>query len=89
MPVYGIYAAMTDGVGKALATDVAPVHRRGAAMGILAMATGLATLAGSVGVGFLWHRFGADWAFGAAAVAAILATMLGSALLPGQRRSVG
>ena len=82
MPLYGVYAAMTDGVGKALAADVAPVHRRGAAMGILAMAVGLATLVGSVGIGFLWHRFGADWAFGAAAVAALLATILGAALLP-------
>lgn len=81
-PLYGVYAALTDGVGKALATDVAPLARRGAAIGLFALASGVATLVGSVAFGAVWHRFGAPTAFSLAALLALIATVLGALTLP-------
>lgn len=54
--VYGLYAALTDGVGKALIADVAPREHRGRAMGIYYFATGSASLASSLIAGVLWDR---------------------------------
>lgn len=71
--VYGLYMALTDGVGKALIADHAPPDRRGRALGILHLATGITTIASSVVAGTLWDRVGPSAAFwfgaGAAAVA--------------------
>lgn len=73
MAIYGMYSALTDGVGKALLADSAPAGRRGSAMGIFQATTGLATLAGSVVVGALWDALGAEIAFEVAAAAALVA----------------
>ncbi len=54
--IYGIYMALTDGVGKALIADVAPKEHRGRAMGIYYLGTGFTTIASSVVAGVLWDR---------------------------------
>ncbi len=51
-------------------------NRHGAAFGIYHMFTGLASLAGAVGFGFLWDRFGAQTAFLTASVISFVACML-------------
>jgi MFS family permease len=58
MAVYGIYMALTDGVGKALIADHAPKESRGAAMGIFYCLTGLSTLLASLLTGVIWDRVG-------------------------------
>lgn len=76
MTLYGVYMALTDGVGKALIADVAPKDRRGTAMGIFYAVTGLTSLTASLLCGVIWDHHGATPAFllgaGFAAAALIL-----------------
>ena len=75
LAVYGVYVALTDGVGKALLVDHAPRERRGLAIGIFYMASGVTTLVSSVIAGVLWDRVGPEapfWFGGFAAAAAVM-----------------
>ncbi len=73
MAFYGVYMALTDGVGKALIADHAPRDARGAAMGIFYATTGLTTLVASLLAGVLWDRWGSQSALLLGAGAAVLA----------------
>ena len=59
MAVYGVYTALTDGVGKALLADHTPRERRGTGMGVFQAATGVTTLGASLLAGAVWDRWGA------------------------------
>lgn len=76
--LYGVYAALTDGVSKALVADHAPRDRRGFALGIYYMCSGGTALVASVTAGVLWDRVGhaAPFWLGAAAAAVALAALL-------------
>ena len=76
LAVYGVYSALTDGVGKALLADHAPRERRGLAIGIFYMATGATTLVSSVIAGVLWDRVGPDAPFWFGGITAALALVL-------------
>jgi len=72
---YGLFVALTDGVGKALVVDHAPPERRGLALGLFHLALGVSTLVSSVVAGLLWDHVGHDapfWLGAAAAVASLL-----------------
>jgi len=71
--VYGLYMALTDGVGKALIADHAPPEHRGRAMGIFYFATGITTIASSVIAGALWDAVGPSAPFWLGAGFAVLA----------------
>ena len=73
MSVYGVYMALTEGVGKALIADHAPQESRGAAMGIFYALTGLTTLGASLLAGVVWDRVGPEAALLMGAGFAILA----------------
>jgi len=74
--LYGFYAAMTEGVGKAAVVDfVAPEHRS-SAIGIFYMLTGVAALIASTLAGWLWKESGAATALGFSAATATLAALL-------------
>lgn len=73
MAVYGVYMALTEGVGKALIADHAPKESRGAAMGIFYALTGLTTLGASLLAGVVWDRVGPEAALLMGAGFAILA----------------
>ena len=73
MAVYGVYMALTEGVGKALIADHAPKESRGAAMGIFYALTGLTTLAASLLAGVVWDQAGSEAALLLGAGFAILA----------------
>jgi MFS family permease len=75
MAVYGVYMALTDGVGKALIADHAPKESRGAAMGLFYATTGLTTLAASLLAGLVWDRVGPSAALFLGAGFAILALL--------------
>jgi MFS family permease len=79
MAAYGLYMAMTDGVGKALIADCTPPARRGAAMGLFHMCNGVATLMASLLTGLAWDRWGPTPAFliGAAAASAAIVAVTG------------
>lgn len=73
---YGVQLALVEGVGRALLADVVDPARRGAQLGQAALATGLASLAGSLLAGRLWDESGPRAAFLLGAGAATLALLL-------------
>jgi len=77
LALYGVYMAVTDGVGKALIADHAPATRRGTALGVFHMFNGFATLLASIVGGLLWDRVApaATFWFGAAMAMLALAAM--------------
>lgn len=76
MAIYGFYMALTEGVGKALIADCAPVELRGRAMGIFHATSGVATLLASLLVGFLWEQSGPAWALASSGLIACSALAL-------------
>ena len=73
---YGLYMALTDGVGKALIADHAPPDRRGRALGVFYLATGLTAITSSLTAGVLWDRVGPSAPFWLGAAAAGLALVI-------------
>jgi MFS family permease len=60
---YGMYIALTEGVEKALVSDIAPTDLRATLIGLHATFTGIGLLPASVLAGFLWNAFGAPATF--------------------------
>ncbi len=79
---YGVYIALTDGVGKALLADHVPRARRGFGIGLFYLGSGLATLVSSVVAGVLWDRVGPDAPFYFGGVTALVALALLLVLRP-------
>lgn len=73
MGLYGMYMALTDGVGKALIADHTPRDRRGTAMGLYYGLTGLTSLVASALAGLLWDDGGSAPALWLGAGMALLA----------------
>jgi MFS family permease len=73
--VYGLYFGLTEGVEKALVTDLVPPDRRGAAFGWYNLAIGLAALPASLLFGALWDRWGSSTAFDFGALLALAAAV--------------
>jgi MFS family permease len=71
---YGVYLGLTDGVSRALVTDVVPESERGAALGMQATAMSVCTLPASIIAGWLWHAIGPAAPFIYGAVMALAAT---------------
>ncbi len=57
--IYGLYIGFTEGVEKALVTDIAPVNLRATAIGLHATLVGIGLLPASLFAGLLWKFFGA------------------------------
>ncbi len=74
--LYGFYAAMTDGVGKAAIADLVAPEHCGSAIGIFYMMTGCAALIANGLAGWLWKEFGAAAALSLSASLSIAATFL-------------
>ncbi|MEO0025197.1 MAG: MFS transporter [candidate division WOR-3 bacterium] len=55
---YGLFSALTEGLEKALVSDIAPENQRASMLGLHAAITGLGLLAASVLAGILWNLFG-------------------------------
>jgi MFS family permease len=75
MAIYGVYMALTDGVGKALIADHAPRESRGKAMCLFYGLTGVTTFIASVVAGMVWDRFGAMPVLLLSALFAVLAVV--------------
>src|SRR5205085_10527881 len=56
--LYGIYAAMTEGVAKAWISDLVPTERRGLAIGLQTTLVSLAAMLASVWTGAFWNDHG-------------------------------
>jgi len=76
--LYGVYAAATEGVGKALVVDLVPHAERGRALGWFNGLTGFAALPANLLAGLAWERFGpgSTFALGAALAGIALAALL-------------
>ena len=60
---YGVYYAISQGVSKALLSDIVNIDHRGRAFGIYGMTVGITTLPASFLAGILWDKFGASVPF--------------------------
>lgn len=80
--VYGVYAAATEGVAKALVVDLAPSAARGAALGWFNGLVGFAALPANVLGGWLWSSYGPSATF---AVGAALGFTAAALLVAGSR----
>ncbi|UOQ74353.1 MFS transporter [Hymenobacter cellulosilyticus] len=69
--LYGLYAAATEGVGKACLSRLCAPTDKGAALGTFAGLSSLAALVASTLTGLVWQMLGAPAAFGLSAVAAL------------------
>ena len=67
MAVYGVYYALTEGIGRAFVADLVSAEARGTAYGIYHAAIGLAALPASLMAGILWQGIGAWPGLGPAA----------------------
>ncbi len=83
--IYGIFMAMTDGVGKAYAIDLIENEiptLKATSLGVLGTITGLATIAASSTAGFLWEYVSPQWTFFYGAAGAFLCASLLLVFLP-------
>ncbi|MEW6102047.1 MAG: MFS transporter [Candidatus Omnitrophota bacterium] len=71
--VYGLYMGFTEGVEKALVSDIAPVNLRATVMGLHATLVGIGLFPASFLAGLLWKYLGASAAFYFGGVMGILA----------------
>jgi len=74
--VYGVYIAATEGVGRALVTDMAGPGKRGTALGLYHTAVGLVTFAASLIAGLLWTYVGPSAPFIYGGLTALSAALL-------------
>lgn len=70
--VYGFYMAMTDGVGKALVSDMVPKEYRATALGLYHFVLGIFAFFASLVAGLLWTKIGVAAPFVYGAVCAVL-----------------
>ena len=68
MAVYGVYIAATDGVSKALVSDLSPAALRATGQGAFTLATGAAAVTASLVAGVLWQTVGPGAVFALAPV---------------------
>jgi MFS family permease len=81
MMLYGLYYALTEGVGKAVVADLVAPEQRGVAYGLLAAIIGLMALPASLLAGVLWQGVGAWPGLGPAAPFLFGAALAGVACL--------
>ena len=84
--VYGVYIALTDGIGRAIVVDLVPENIRGKALGVWQALYGASVLVAGITAGILWDRVSPRAPFflgGATALSAAALLMVG---LPGLRR---
>jgi MFS family permease len=75
-PIYGIYMALTDGVGKAYISNLVPQEKIGTAFGIYQTTIGITTLFASLLAGLLWTYIGVGAPFIFGSIMAIISAFL-------------
>ncbi len=55
---YGLHMGITEGISKALISDLAPAHKKATILGLHAMLLGIGLLPASVMAGWLWKTWG-------------------------------
>ena len=80
--IYGLYEALTEGIGKAYVVDLVPSDKRATALGIYHAATGIMMLFASIIAGLLWDILGAPIPFIFGGSIAVLSALLLMVLMP-------
>ena len=75
-PVYGIYMALTEGVGKAYISNLVPQEKTGTAFGIYQTTIGFSTFFSSFIGGLLWDNLGVSAPFIYGSIMALIAALL-------------
>ncbi|PIV01729.1 MFS transporter [Candidatus Shapirobacteria bacterium CG03_land_8_20_14_0_80_39_12] len=75
-PVYGIYMALTEGVGKAYISNLVPQEKTGTAFGIYQTIIGLCTFFASFIAGILWTYIGVRLPFIFGSIMALISAFL-------------
>ena len=75
-PVYGLYAALTDGVTKAWIVDLAPANARGRAIGVQGAVAGVGAIVAGVWAGLAWSGTGRVPLIVAGSVAAVVSVVM-------------
>jgi len=75
-PVYGIYMAFTEGVGKAYISNLVPQEKTGTAFGVYQTTIGLCTLFASLIAGLLWTYIGVSAPFIFGSIMAVISAFL-------------
>lgn len=84
--LYGLYAALTDGVSKAMAVDIGGAEVKATAVGVFSAVTGLSKLVASLVAGLLWQELGSASMFYFGAATAAAATLLFFTVFPSDRQ---
>jgi len=74
--ILGLFPALTDGVQRALASELSPQELRGSALGYVNAISGLGLLFAGITGGFLWQQFNIAYALSLAGVLTILGIMI-------------
>jgi MFS family permease len=75
-PVYGIYMALTEGIGKAYISNLVPQKNLGVAFGVYQTLTGICTLFASLIAGLLWTHVSVSTPFIYGGVMALIAGLM-------------
>jgi len=75
-PFYGIYMALTEGIGKAYISNLVPQEKAGTAFGIYQTTIGLCTFFASLIAGLLWTYIGVSAPFIFGSVMAVISALL-------------
>lgn len=75
-PLYGIYIAMTEGIGKAYISKLIPHEIAASAFGIYQMLLGFTTFLSSFVAGLLWTNFGPSSTFYVSSALGVISAML-------------
>jgi MFS family permease len=73
--LYGLFSAFTDGVEKALVSDLAPTNVRATAIGLHAMLVGIGLFPASFIAGALWGNVGPEAALSLGGITGLLAAV--------------
>ena len=74
--LYGIYASATEGVSKALVSDLVKKEFKGTAIGLITMSSSFAVMAGSFFAGILWDNFGPSIPFIISSIISLITAIL-------------
>ncbi|MDD5436569.1 MAG: MFS transporter, partial [Candidatus Omnitrophica bacterium] len=74
--IYGFYIAMTDGVGKALVSDMVPKEYMGTAMGLYHFILGIFAFFASLIAGLLWTHIGVTAPFYYGAIMSVISFVM-------------
>jgi len=75
-PFYGIYMALTEGIGKAYISNLVPQEKAGTAFGVYQTTIGLCTFFASLIAGLLWTYIGVSAPFIFGSVLAVISALL-------------